>query len=114
MMKRKLKRVSWIETSLEDLRRFPELAQDRLGRQLHRVQLGLEPFDYKSMPIIGAGVYELRSHASGEHRVVYVARHQEAVYVLHAFEKKTQKTPQRELALARRRFSALQRARENG
>lgn len=59
------------------------------------------------MPSIGAGVNELRVHAKGEHRIMYVAKFDEAIYVLHAFEKKTQRTPQHDIALARARLRGL-------
>ena len=75
----------------------------------------MEPFDWKPMPAVGPGVREIRIHTALEHRVVYVAKFAEAVYVLHAFEKRTRKTPQRDVSLARQRFHellALRRARK--
>src|SRR4051812_28325952 len=56
---------------------------------------------------IGRGVREIRIHSDGEHRVFYLASFAEAIYILHAFEKRTQKTPHRELELARARFRVL-------
>lgn len=66
------------------------------------------------MPSVGAGVQELRIHTGAEHRVLYVAKFREAVYVLHAFEKRTRKTPRPALALARQRLGALLAARARG
>ena len=59
------------------------------------------------MPSIGGGVYEIRIHTSTEHRVFYIAKYAEAVYVLHAFEKRTRKTSPRDIELARRRLSEI-------
>ena len=77
------------------------------GFQLRRVQRGLEPSDWKPMAAVGTGVREIRIHTETEHRVFYVARFDEGVYVLHAFEKRTRKTPKRNLALARSRYREL-------
>jgi len=77
------------------------------GFQLHRVQLGLEPNDWKPFRSVGPGVREIRVHTDREHRVVYVATFAEAVYVLHAFAKKTAKTARRDIRVARARFEAL-------
>jgi phage-related protein len=74
----------------------------------------LEPFDWKPMAVVGPGVREIRVHTALEHRVLYVAKFAEAVYVLHAFEKRTRKTPQREVGLARQRFHELLALRRAG
>lgn len=77
------------------------------GFQLRQVQQGWDPVDFKPMPSIGSGVYEIRVHTTLEHRVCYVAKFAEAVYVLHAFPKRTRKTSQHDLNLARQRYHAL-------
>lgn len=59
------------------------------------------------MPIVGAGVIEIRAHLEGEYRVLYVAKFEEAVYVLHAFVKKTQKSPSLDIELGRKRYREL-------
>ena len=83
---------------------------------MEKVQRGEQPDDFKPMPTIGAGVEELRVRdESGAYRVVFTARRAESVYVLHAFEKRTQATPQHDIDLARKRFAELnnqQRTRE--
>jgi phage-related protein len=61
------------------------------------------------MGSVGVGVNEIRVHTGAEHRVLYVAKFPEAIYVLHAFEKRTRKTPRGEIELARRRFGDLLR-----
>jgi len=101
------KPLVWLGSSRSDLRAFPENARRVAGFQLRRVQQGLEPNDWKPMTAVGAGVQEIRIHTGLEHRVFYVAKFTEAVYVLHAFEKRTRKTASRETTLARDRFRAL-------
>jgi phage-related protein len=71
------------------------------------VQQGLEPDNWKPMPTVGSGVREIRIHVGGAYRVFYVATQAEAIYVLHAFEKKTQRTTRRDLEIGRVRFRAL-------
>jgi phage-related protein len=65
------------------------------------------------MPSIGAGAMEIRVHAAGEYRVIYVAKYVEAIYVLHAFEKRSQRTRQGDIELARSRFRLVERSRLN-
>lgn len=98
------KPLAWVGTALEDLRRFPDEARRDAGYQLGRVQAGLEPTDWKPMLTVGPGVVEIRIRTAIEHRVFYVAKFAEAIYVLHAFEKRTQKTTKHDVDLARRRF----------
>ena len=105
------KPVSWLGSSLDDLRAFPEDARRGAGYQLGRVQQGLLPTDWKPMTTVGPGVIEIRVHTRLEHRVFYVAKFDEAVYVLHAFEKRTRQTPQSEIALAQKRLADLIRRR---
>jgi phage-related protein len=74
------------------------------------VQRGLDPDDWKPMPAVGPGVREVRVRdAAGAFRVIYTATFAEAVYVLHAFAKKTQATPKRDLDLAAARLRDLRR-----
>ena len=63
------------------------------------------------MTMVGPGVIEIRVHTRVEHRVFYVAKFEEAVYVIHAFEKRTRQTPQSEIELARKRLTDLTRRR---
>jgi phage-related protein len=99
-------------SSRRDLRAFPALARRLTGFQLRRVQQGLDPDDWKPMPTVGPGVREIRIHVEGAHRVFYVTTRAEADYVLHAFEKKTQKTAARDLKIGRDRFQALGKLRQ--
>lgn len=97
----------WLGSSLEDLRAFPAAVRRLAGYPLRRVQGGLMLSDWKSMPSVGPGAHEIRLRTGREHRVFYVARFGEAVYVLHAFEKNTRRTHRADLDLARRRDSEL-------
>lgn len=103
-----MKPVHFVGSSREDLRELPESVQETSGFQLFKVQQGKEPDDWKPMPTVGAGVQEIRvREASGAYRVFYVAKFQEAVYVLHVFEKRSQKTAQSDLELGKRRYADL-------
>lgn len=107
------KPILWLGSSRDDVKAFPVDARHVAGFQLRRVQQGLDPNDWKPMTVIGAGVREIRIRTGTEHRIFYVAKFPEAVYVLHAFEKRTRKTPKRELRLARDRFRNLLVRRRN-
>ena len=105
--------IFWLGSSREDVRAFPPDARRLTGFQLRRVQHGLKPNDWKPMPRIGTGVQEIRVHTELEYRVFYIAKFPEAIYVLHAFEKRTRKTPKRDLELARNPLRALLLKRRN-
>lgn len=102
------KPLSFIDSSLDDLKTFPGDMQNEIGHQLDRVQLGLEPDDWKPFSTVGAGVREIRVKGTdGIYRAMYVAKFEESVYVLHCFQKKTQATSQPDVQLARKRFREL-------
>lgn len=104
----RMKPIIFLGDSLARLREFPESARQDTGRELARVQEGRDPVDWKPMPSVGRGVREIRvSDRPGEFRVLYVARVEDAIYVLHAFHKKTQKTAQRDLDLAATRYRQI-------
>ena len=105
------KPITWIGSSLDDLRGFPQNARSRVGYQLRRIQEGLMPSDWKPMPGIGSGVLEIRIHTGRQHRVFYIARFEEAIFVLHAFEKKTQRTARVDLDIAKKRLAVVLRNR---
>jgi phage-related protein len=102
-----MKPVVWRGDSLARLREFPREAMREAGYQLERLQTGREAKDWKPMPSIGTGVNELRVLMGGAFRVVYVAKFAEAIYVLHAFQKKSQRTARLDVELARARFKSL-------
>ena len=98
--------------SLADLRAFPAAARREAGHQIDQVQQGRDPDDWKPMTTVGPGVREIRIRdAAGAFRVLYVARLEEAIYVLHCFQKKTQRTSKADLELASRRYRELMRER---
>jgi phage-related protein len=105
------KPIFWVGSSLGDIREFPEDARRIVGHCLHLIQQGLEPPDRKAMPSVGSGVYEIRIHTRIEHRVLYLTKFSEGIYVLHAFQKKTRRTPASDLDIARRRLKELVRER---
>lgn len=105
-----MKRLAFVGSSRADLKLFPREARKEAGYQLDQVQQGREPKDWKPMTSVGPGVREIRIHeSSGAFRVIYVATFAEAVFVLHAFQKKTQRAPLRDLTLATVRFKELRR-----
>jgi phage-related protein len=100
-----MKKIHFLGDSLKCLREFPDDAKQDVGYQLDKVQRGEQPDDFKPMPSIGKGVEEIRIwDESGTYRVVYTARLINVVYVLHAFQKKTQATSKRDIELARKRY----------
>jgi phage-related protein len=103
-----MKPVSFLGDSLKCLRAFPKDARQDAGRQLDKVQRGQQPDDFKPMPAIGKGVEEIRIwDDTATFRVVYTARLADAVYVLHAFQKKTPATAKRDIDIAKARFNRL-------
>lgn len=103
-----MKPIVFLGDSLGKIREFPETARRQVGMELRQVQRGLEPSDWKQMRSVGQGVREIRVRdAAGAFRVLYVANLVDAVYVLHAFQKKTRATPKRDLALAALRLRLL-------
>lgn len=69
------------------------------------------PTDWKPMSSVGSGVVEIRIRGRLEHRVLYIAKFADAIYVLHAFEKKSQKTRKADVSTARRRLKDLESSR---
>ena len=104
-----LKDVVFLGGADDDLRTFPPAARQRAGYQLYRVQAGLEPNDWKPMATIGAGCREIRVRdESGAFRVFYVATIGDAVYVLHCFEKKSQRTAKADVDMGKARYKLMQ------
>ena len=101
------KPLYFVGTALQDLRAFPRAPRREVGYQLDRVQSGLDPGDWKPMPAVGRNVREIRIQHRGQYRVIYVARFCDAVYVLHAFQKKTQKTSKQDIDIARARYKSI-------
>ena len=102
-----MKAIRFCGRSLNVIRAFPADAKREAGYQLDRVQRDLEPTDWKPMPSIGPGVREIRIMHEGQSRVIYVAKFADAVYVLHAFQKKTQKTRKQDIDTAKQALKQL-------
>ncbi|WP_434527194.1 type II toxin-antitoxin system RelE/ParE family toxin [Photorhabdus asymbiotica] len=103
-----VKPINFIDSSLDDLRAFPIDARREAGYQLDKVQHGEDPDNWKPMTSIGSGVREIRiKDAIGIYRVMYIAKFEEAVYVLHCFVKKTQTTRHQDIELAKNRLNKL-------
>ena len=103
-----MKPVHFIGSSREDIRRLPESGQETAGFQLFKVQQGREPNDWKPIPTVGPGVQEIRVRDErGAYQVFYVAKFEEAVYVLHVFQKHSQKTAEPDLELGKSRYADL-------
>jgi phage-related protein len=105
-----MKDITWQGSSFDDLCGFPVSARRAAGYQLDKLQRGLEPNDWKPMPTIGAGVREIRiTDEAGAFRVIYVANIGRTIHVLHAFQKKSQRTSQTDIKLALARFKMIKR-----
>jgi phage-related protein len=101
------KPIAWIGASRDDICSFPDDARRKTGFQLRRVQQGKVPTDFKPIPTVGKAVQEIRIRTDDAYRIFYVAQFAEAVYVLHAFQKKTQKTSKQDLLVGKQRFQEM-------
>lgn len=103
-----MKPLEFLGSSRDDLVAMPADVRHEIGVDLMRVQLGGQPTDLKPMPAVGSGVFEIRVRdASGVYRVMYVAKFENAIYVLHAFQKKTERTARADIELARVRYRMI-------
>jgi len=102
-----LKPLVFLGNSQDDLRGSPPAVRHALGVELMRVQFGGEPTDYKPLPTVGSGAYEVRVQIDGAWRVIYVTKFETAIYVLHAFLKRTQKTRKADIELAKKRYKQI-------
>ena len=104
-----MKDVVLLGAADDDLRAFPPVARQRAGYQIYRLQAGLEPVDWKPMSSIGAGCREIQVRdEGGAYRVFYVASVGDAIYVLHCFEKKSQRTAKGDLDIGKARYKQMQ------
>ena len=103
-----MKDVKFVGSSLDDLRAFPKSPRQDMGRQVNRVQQGLEPLDWKPVKRVGQGVREIRIRDEGNnYRCMYVANLGKSVYVLHVFMKKSQKILSKDIEIAKSRFKEV-------
>ncbi|WP_250534322.1 type II toxin-antitoxin system RelE/ParE family toxin [Caballeronia sp. AZ10_KS36] len=107
------KEIRWVGSSYDDILEFPSAARREAGFQLGRLQVGLDPEDWKPFDDVGPGVREIRiKDTSGIFRVMYVAKFEEAVFVLHCFQKKSQATSTHDKEIAAARYRAIVRERK--
>jgi phage-related protein len=103
-----MKPLEFLGSSRDDLAGMPTGVRHDIGLELMRVQFGGQPTDFKPMAAVGAGAYEIRVRdASGAYRALYVAKFDAAIYVLHAFQKKTQQTAKADIELAKVRYRMI-------
>ena len=102
-----MKNITWLANTHETVKGYSDIVKQQIGYNLDKVQRGLEPHDWKPMSSVGSGVKEIRIHEENEYRVLYVAKFEESVYVLHAFVKKTEQTVKRDIDLAKQRYGDL-------
>jgi phage-related protein len=108
-----IKEIRWVGSSYDDLLAFPDESRRQAGFQLGKVQAGLEPEDWKPFNEVGAGTREIRIRdSSGIYRVMYVAKFEEAIYVLHCFQKKSQATSKQDKDVANARYRAVANTRK--
>ena len=100
--------IGWVGDSLDVVRGYGESVRRAIGSELRLLQAGEHPLHARPLKAVGAGVWELKiSEAEGQFRVVYVVARNDRIYVLHAFQKKTQRTTQRDIELARARLKEI-------
>jgi phage-related protein len=106
-----LNEIRWQGDSRKVTHGFPKGVRNALGKELTRIQMGLQPRDGKWLTGIGRSVQEIRIAYSKEaYRVIYVTKLADCIYVLHAFHKKSKtgiETPKEEIDLAKKRYKKL-------
>jgi len=103
-----MKLLEFLGSSRDDLSAMPAGVRHDIGMELMRVQFGGQPTDFKPMPAVGAGTFEIRVRdASGAYRAMYVAKFEAVIYVLHSFQKKTQQTAKADIELAKVRYKMI-------
>ena len=109
-----MKSVAWVGSARKDLQQnFSSEARKEAGYQIYRIQMGSDPKDGKFLPGVGPDVREIRIPVENEYRILYVAGVEDALFILHAFVKKTQKTSRRDLELAKERFGLVMKERRS-
>ena len=102
-----MKNIVWLGNTLKEIRSYPDSVKKEIGYNIEKLQYGGDPVDWKPMVSIGAGVNEIRIHSVNEYRIIYVAKFKDAIYILHSFIKKTQKTEQRDIDKAKDRYKEI-------
>lgn len=100
--------IRFVGSARDDLKLFPTSARRDAGFQIDKLQIGLDPDDWKPMSSTGPGAREIRvRELDGAFRVIYVAKFDEAVFILHCFRKKTERTSRKDLACAAARYKDM-------
>lgn len=102
-----MKDIQWHGDSIEAVRDFPRKARLTFGLDLNRLREGLRPLNCRPMKTVGRGVWELKAVAGNQFRVIYVDVRRGDIHVLHAFEKKTQKTSRQDIAIVTKRYKEI-------
>jgi phage-related protein len=103
-----MKEIEWLGDSLEIVRSYRVAIRRVIGSELRLLQTGDKPVHARPLKTVGRGVWELKiSEQTGQFRVIYVIQRRDRIFVLHAFQKKTQRTPQKDIDLARARFREI-------
>lgn len=112
MTDKSLKDIHWHGDSLEVVRDFPRAVRTDIGSELYLLQLGEMPLHSRPFASVGRGAWEIKvKDESGAFRVFYVVRRRDGIHVLHAFQKKTQKTRKSDVELGKSRYREIQRKR---
>lgn len=102
-----MKQIIWLGNTHQIIKNYPDNAKQEIGYNLDKIQRGLDPTDWRPMASIGSGTKEIRIHLENEYRVLYLAKFQEAIYILHTFTKKTQQTSKKDIELAKQRYKEI-------
>jgi len=104
----KPRELEFLGTSLDDLKEFPVEVKKSAGKELRRIQLGEKARHGRSIKVVGAGAFEIKIRdRQGAFRVFYVAKFEDTVYVLHAFQKKSQRTSKKDITIGQRRYENM-------
>ena len=99
-----MKQITWLGNTYQSVKSYSGIVRQEIGYNLDKVQRGQDPHDWKPMISVGSGVKEIRIHEDKEYRVLYVAKFEESIYILHSFIKKTEQTLKKDIELAKQRY----------
>jgi len=100
--------IEWLGNSLTVVRSYGAEVRRAIGGELRLLQAGEKPVHARPLKTVGRGAWELKiSEEEGQFRVIYVTKRRDRIYVLHAFQKKTRRTPHKDIDLARTRFKEI-------
>jgi phage-related protein len=110
-----MKKAEFLGNSLKAIKGFPDAAKQRIGNEIHRLQRGASPTDFKPIKAVGAGVFEIRvSEGQSWFRAFYATKFKGKIYIIHAFEKKRNQTDPKDIRAARKIYSSLVKDEQEG